>query len=150
MPQHEPAVAPALLHMGGPSSVTAKHAGPSLCDLVRIQPLKRASGTRCSVAQWCNALKIPFENPQQGLDALRELAKSPPEDLRSLPAVVPVVLGTGSDARPLRRCNPALALAVLCRCSDKVFIRDKEPILTSALLEKDYSLALPRKDGRQP
>ncbi len=148
MPQHEPTAAPSVLHMGGPSSVTAKQTGPGLCDLVRLRPLEFATATKCIVEVWCEALGIRFEDSHQGLAALRAVACSPDADLRSLPAVVPVVLGASAGVPARSNNNPRLAFAVLCRCSDRVFIRDKEPIITLALLEKDYSLALPRKEGR--
>lgn len=136
--------------MGGPSSVTAKQIGPGLCDLVRLRPPQFATPEKCIVEVWCDALGIRFEDSSQGLAALREVAYSPNDDLRTLPAVVPVVFGATADTPALTSTNPQLALAVLCRCSDKVFIRDKDPIITIALLENDYSLALPRTEGRTP
>ncbi len=60
-------------------------------------------------------------------------------------AVAAVVSPAKSEFLPDLSDNPRLALSVLCRCSDKVFIRDKSPIVTLANLRRDIGIVLPLK-----
>ncbi len=129
--------------MGGRTSVAAKMVGPRVCHLRRIRPRAFAGGAKCVVESWCELLGIPFENQSQGVAALVAVAGAPCNDFRSLPAVAPVVSLASGDLAAHSMENASLAIAVLSRCSSKVFIREKQPIITVALLERELALALP-------
>ena len=163
-----PSSAPPLLHNSGTSTSQAiRHFGTHTCDLVRVSiscflnleftATRRwesggeivgwtTAGRRKAgnvVHAWCHVLGLPYASDTQAIEQLREIVREAPLALAELPPIVAVVAATGSVVRSSLSDDPLMSLAVLCRCSNKVFIRGKSPMVTFANLERDIGLVLP-------
>jgi len=138
-------VAPAaVLHnMSSRPSATIGHEGRHACDLVRISLACFTDQKDNPVQTWCQLLGLLFETDLHGLEQLRGIVSRVSPALVTLPAIAPVVPPIRSVARPGLSDDPRLALSVLCRCSDRVFIRGKSPTVTLANLRRDMALVLP-------
>lgn len=95
------------------------------------------------VADWAPHLGIGDASEDAVLAACRKQALGVNE-IRSLPHVVPVIIGDmGSQIEGLTD-NLQLTVAVLARCSDTVFLRRKSPIVTPSHITRSVTLILPR------
>jgi hypothetical protein len=131
--------------MSSRPSATIGHEGRHACNLVRITLVRFTDQKVDAVLAWCRVLGVPFEDEVRGLEQLRRIVAEAPTALASLPAVAPVVPPTKSEFRLGLSDDPRLALSVLCRCSDRVFIRGKSPMVTLANLCRDIAIVLPLK-----
>lgn len=163
-----PSSAPPLLHnLGTPTHQAIRHVGTHACDLVRVsiscfvnfdvnQTRQWRSGGKLdpwrmpggheggnAVYAWCRVLGLPYAGETQAIEQLREIVREAPLALAELPPIVAVVAANGSVGRSSLSHDPLMSLAVLCRCSNKVFIRGKSPMVTFANLERDIGLVLP-------
>ena len=123
------------------------HHGRDHCHRVTFG-LWRAIGHRQAkgnptVLDWTPHLGVGDISEDAVLTACRQQALGV-AGLRSLPYVVPVIVGDrGSDIEGLTD-NLQLTLAVLARCSGTVFLRRKSPIITASHIVRSVTLIFPR------
>ncbi len=143
-----PADPAGVLNMFSKPRTAISHTGTQGCDLVSAAltfiPVGLAWNTNI-VRKWCVILGLRERNHERAIGLLRGIASRPSPALAALPAVAAVVPSAGSLHRTGLPDDPRFLLAVLCRCSDKVFIRDKSPIVTEANLLRRVALVLPKQ-----
>lgn len=132
-----------VFHMGGPHQTHTTLAGLTGCDLVRVSLACFTQEKASPVQTWCQVLELPCESDAHGLAQLRRAASHQAPQLAALPAVAPVVPPVKAEVRPGLSTDPLLALAILCRCSNTVFIRDRSPTVSLANLARDIAIVLP-------
>ncbi len=130
------------IHMG-PALITVTHGGKHACDVVRISLAEFGVTSPVSFAVLCKLLGLPTRGRRSGLQRLHEFAQHSRALLSHLPAIAPVVEPKRCVLRPGVSDDPKVVVAVLCRSSAKVFIRDKSAIVTLPHLNREIALALP-------
>lgn len=140
---HAPAPRSSLAMWPRPSS-TVSHQGTSLCALEAISLERSIAPLPNVVAHWCRALRVECRSTEQGLATLRELAAAPPPAFHQLPAVAAIAHPNSVANTTEPMADRHLALCILSRCSDIVFIRSKTPIVSGISLSRPAVLAYPQ------
>lgn len=100
-------------------------------------------GKTLEMAVLCPLFGISIRRGDDPWQALRDFANEPCPELALLPAAASVSANTSGRSIAGLTDNPRLQLAVLARCSAKVFIRDWPPVISIEKLTRDVTLIAP-------
>ncbi len=132
-----------LLHnMGCRPGVPVRHRAAHACSLVSFGLPVFALSNGGILEQWCNLLGVVSTSMDARLEAILAIAQESPTSLDRLPPVASVV-AAGSSMRVVGLSDdPRLAIHVLSRCSNKVFIRGKSPVVSLETLSRHIALVV--------
>ncbi len=135
---------PTLQNMSCRPDATVQHQGQQECRAIRFAFNPVAMNTRPSLASLASEVD-PMRPPGiSGIRHLERLAAEPCQLLAALPPVAAVLLNAPGESIRGLTDQPRLVLAVLCRCNDRVFIRDRAPAVTEDRLFRSVTLLAPR------
>lgn len=132
-----------LQNMSCRPSATIVHEGKDLCRrLLFAMPAEpRPASTR--FADLCVPFGLQAPSDRDGYRVLMEFIREPCPRLAALPAIAAAERTMRGVALPGFTDDPRLVLAVLSRSTGSVFLRDREPSLTSDQIQKPVVLLLP-------
>lgn len=138
-----PRPAPPLLHnMSCRPDATVQYTGRDQCIRLCFS-FSRLSGHPGLYERIVGARK-PRYRPYANLDeAYRAVLERPCPALSCLPPIAGVLRNAPGELRPGITDDPHLALAVLARCTDSVFLRDSVPVPGDDRLFRPATLLLP-------
>lgn len=138
-----PAAAPWLQNMSCRPTATIVHQGKDACRrlLFAMPSTPRPASTR--FADLCPPFGLQAPSDQDGYRVLLGFLREPCPKLAALPAVAVAERSTRGDLLPGLTDDPRLVLAVLTRCTGRIFLRDRDPSITSDQIQKPVVLLLP-------
>ena len=139
-----PGGAPWLHNMSCRPGATVVHQGTDLCRRLRFTLNIPQDPKLRRYADLCPLFGLPVPKDGDGFPLLMACLAEPCPKLAALPAVAAVdPAGRGETVAGFND-DPRLALAVLARCSGRVFMRDRTPGLSTPQIRATLDLLVPR------
>ncbi len=141
---------------GARPQITVAHKGTNGCDIALIStrhlrgmpsdcmdgPAEICFGDAFVVRDCCKLCGVPYRGLAHGIKQLRIIANEFSYKFIALPAVAALIPGFQCKPKPGVSDDPRLVVAILCRCSERAFIRGKSPIVTDETLDRDMGIVL--------
>ena len=132
------------LHMWGRPGASVTHAGTDLCRRLHFSLRVPPPTAARRFADLCPLFGLAVPEDGDGFPVLMAYAAEPCPKLEWLPAVAAAEPTCRGESIAGFTDDPRLVLAVLARCSGRVFLRDRAPSISTPQIRATLDLLVPR------